>query len=219
MKTCHNKIVQAVDTWEDSWCKLYGRHFGHVLEVANKDLNWPEFEAVGQLVLEKVVPRLLLPLQSGGRFLDPCLLHGHCWDGNTATDMKTGEPFVFDACSFYGHNEYDTGNWRAARHRVSNKAYMKAYKRKFPVSEPEEDWDARNLLYSLTLNIANTLYIPGSEKPKVVYDDMTSLCEMFCADDLKRALESIGSLASEDDQENHDEAGVEENEEEEEEED
>lgn len=92
---------------------------------------------------------------------------------------------------------------------------MKAYKRKFPVSEPEEDWDARNLLYSLTLNIANTLFIPGSEKPKVVYDDMTSLCEMFCADDLKRALKS---LASDDDQEEgEEEPEVEENEEEEEE--
>ncbi len=59
-----------------------------------------------------------------------------CWDGNTATDMNTGEPFVFDACSFYGHNEYDTGNWRAPRHRLSNKAYIRYYKRNFPVAEP-----------------------------------------------------------------------------------
>lgn len=132
--------------------------------------------------------------------------------------MKTGEPFVFDACSFYGHNEYDTGNWRAPRHRMSNKAYMKAYKRKFPVSEPEGDWDARNLLYSLTFNIANTFYIPGAERPKVVYDDMTTLCEMFCAEDLKRALKTIGSVVSEDDQEDREDADVEENEEEEEEE-
>lgn len=60
--------------------------------------------------LEKVVPRLLLPLQSDGRVLKPCLIHGDCWDGNTATCARTGEAFVFDVCSFYGHNEYDIGN-------------------------------------------------------------------------------------------------------------
>lgn len=32
----------------------------------------------------------------------------------------------------------------------------------------EEDWDARNLLYSLTFNIGNTIYIPGSTQ-KLVY--------------------------------------------------
>ena len=47
--------------------------------------------------------------------------------GNTALDQKTGEAIVFDACSFYGHNEYDTGNWRAPRHRLSNKKYIEEY--------------------------------------------------------------------------------------------
>ncbi|KAL8864500.1 MAG: hypothetical protein Q9198_009822 [Flavoplaca austrocitrina] len=74
--------------------------------------------------------------QSEGRVLKPCLVHGDCWDGNTAMDIRTGEAFVFDVCSFYGHNEYDTGNWRAPRHRLSNKAYIRNYKKAFPVSEP-----------------------------------------------------------------------------------
>jgi protein-ribulosamine 3-kinase len=65
-------------------------------------------------------------------------------------------------CSFYGHDEYDTGNWRKPRHWLGNKAYIRAYKKVFPVSEPAEDWDARNLLYSLAFNIGNTIYIPGS---------------------------------------------------------
>lgn len=105
---------------------------------------------------------------------------------------------MFDVCSFYGHNEYDTGNWRAPRHRLSNKTYIRAYKSRLPVSPPEDDWDARNLLYSLTFNIGNTIYIPGSSQKQVVYDDMTTLCKMFCADDLKRNLKSIGSRDSED---------------------
>ena len=103
-------------------------------------------------------------------------------------DSRTGQAFVFDACSFYGHNEYDTGNWRAPRHRLSDKAYVKEYKKRFPVSEPEKDWDARNLLYSLPFNIGNTIYIPGSSQRQVVYDDMITLCRMFCNEDLKKGL-------------------------------
>lgn len=137
------------------------------MELAKPILNWPEFDVVCNLTLAKVVPRLLLPLQEGARELKPCLIHGDCWDGNTAMDAKTGEAFVFDVCSFYGHNEYDTGNWRAPRHRVSNKAYIRNYKRHFPVSEPAEDWDARNLLYSLPFNIGNAIYIPGSQQRQV----------------------------------------------------
>lgn len=104
---------------------------------------------------------------------------------------------MFDVCSFYD-NEYDTDNWRAPRHRLSNKRYIREYKSRLPVSPPEDDWDARNMLYSLTFNIGNTIYIPGSSQKQVVYDDMTTLCKMFCADDLKRNLKSIGSNDSED---------------------
>ena len=81
MATCHAKIAQAVDTWEDSWCALYTRHLGHVMDLAKPILNWPEFDLVCKLTLQKVVPRLLLPLEADGRVLKPCLIHGDCWDG------------------------------------------------------------------------------------------------------------------------------------------
>jgi hypothetical protein len=35
--------------------------------------------------------------------------------------METGEPFVFDGSAFYAHNEYELGNWRTPRHRLSSK--------------------------------------------------------------------------------------------------
>ena len=117
--------------------------------------------------MRKVVPRLLLPLQAQGRVLKPSLIHGDCWDGNTAIDATTGSALIFDACSFYGHNEYDIGNWRAPRHRLSNEAYIHSYQRHFPVSEPVEDWDARNRLYSLSFNMENILNIPGSKQHQV----------------------------------------------------
>ena len=106
-------------------------------------------------------------------------------------DKRSDEAFVFDVCSFYGHNEYDTGNWRAPRHRLSHKDYIKNYKLRFAPSEPAEDWDARNLLYSLTFNIGNTIYIPGSTQRLVVYEDMTTLCKMFCPEELKQKMETL----------------------------
>ena len=68
----------------------------------DKNGYWPEFNILCDLTLNKVIPRLLEPLQSGGRSIKPCLIHGDLWDENTATDMSTGEPFVFDAGSMYG---------------------------------------------------------------------------------------------------------------------
>ncbi|KAK4447250.1 Fructosamine kinase-domain-containing protein [Podospora aff. communis PSN243] len=188
--TCHAKIIQAVNTWDASWCVVFTRHLSHIINLASLIFNSPAFNTISKLLLAKVVPRLLLPLQAEGRVLKPCLIHGDCWDGNTAVDGTTGETFVFDACSFYGHNEYDTGNWRAPRHELSSRAYIEEYKSHFPVSEPAEDWDARNRLYSLPYNLGNALYIPGSTQKQVVYDDMTALCEMFCPADLSSTIKA-----------------------------
>jgi len=51
-------------------------------------------------------------------------------------DAETGDPFVFDPCSFYAHNEYEIGNWRAKRHRLSGREYVEGYKSFYPASEP-----------------------------------------------------------------------------------
>jgi protein-ribulosamine 3-kinase len=111
-------------------------------------------------------------------------------------DAKTEEVFVFDVCSFYGHNEYDTGNWRVPRHRLSNKAYITHYKQNLSVSEPAEDWDARNLLHSLPFNIGNTTYILGSQQRQVVFEDMITLCKLFCQDDLEAEMTRLSTSRS-----------------------
>lgn len=135
--TCHAKLPQITDIWEESWAELYRKQLAHMIKLdEDKHGVWPELRHVCQLTIDKVIPRLLEPLQSGGRSIKPCLVQGDLWDENTATDMDTGEPFIFDAGSFYAHNEYEIGNWRAARHRLSNRVYVRNYKRNFPVSEP-----------------------------------------------------------------------------------
>ena len=95
--------------------------------------------------------------------------------------MDTREPLIFDASSFYSHNEYDVGNWRASRHRLSSKVYM--YKRNFAVSEPEDDWDGRSLLYSLRFNIGTAILIPGCNQREVVLKGMKELCRTYYPDD------------------------------------
>nr|KMM68489.1 hypothetical protein CPAG_04816 [Coccidioides posadasii RMSCC 3488] len=190
--TCHAKLPQITDCWEESWEVLYRKQLGHMVKLdEQKHGEWPEFQAVARLVLEKVIPRLLRPLQSEGRSIKPCLVHGDMWDENAATNMDTGEPFVFDAGSFYAHNEYEIGNWRAPRHRLSDKVYVKNYRRFYPVSEPEDDWDDRNLLYSLRYDLGAAILIPGCNLRQIVKDGMATLCKKFCPKELIAATEQM----------------------------
>ena len=101
--TCHAFLTQMTDCWEESWSKLFQKQLAHMVALdQEKNGEWGEFKIICDLTLEKVVPRLLEPLQSEGRSIKPCLIHGDLWDENTATDMDTGEPFVFDPGSMYG---------------------------------------------------------------------------------------------------------------------
>ena len=45
---------------------------------------WPEYDARRELLIDKVIPRLLDPLVSDGRTIKPCLVHGDLWDENSA---------------------------------------------------------------------------------------------------------------------------------------
>jgi len=65
---------------------------------------------------------------------------------------------------------------------------MRIYKEHIPPSAPEEEWDARNILYSLPFNIANALYVPNSTQKPIVYEDMTCLCKMYCPEKLGEDL-------------------------------
>nr|CDP25845.1 Putative fructosamine-3-kinase [Podospora anserina S mat+] len=138
--TCRAKIIQVIDVWDDSWCVVFRRHLGHITSLASPVFQWPEV-------------------------LKPSLIHGDCWDGNTAVDRKSGEAFIFDACSFHRHNEHDTGNWRAPRHNLSGKAHIENYELHFPVSEP------------------------GRCHLTCVYEDMRTHCTLICLDVLREEMQ------------------------------
>ncbi|KAG8530796.1 uncharacterized protein KY384_004153 [Bacidia gigantensis] len=202
--TCHGKAAQLTNLWDESWESLFRKQLAHTWEAdKQKHPDWQDFEFYKKLILDKCVGRLLRPLQSQGRNIKPCLVHGNIWDQNTATDMETGEPFVFDGSAFFAHNEYELGNWRSPRHRLGSKTYIRNYKRAFPASEPEDEWDLRNLLYSLRFNTCAATLIPGSNyreqyvrhslqglvsllmrEASSVFEDCVELCSKLCPDDV-----------------------------------
>lgn len=109
-----------------------------------------------------VIPRLLKPLQEGGRVLQPCLVHRDLWHKNIGLSADVGDEVgnndgqqpivVYDAFMFYGHNEYEVGTWRPV-FVAFDESYRKQYMLYFPPSEPTEEWDDRNRLYSIPFNI------------------------------------------------------------------
>lgn len=130
--TCHGRIPQYVG-WESSWEVMFNKILGRAMDIdEEKHGEWEEFNDVRGWLFDFVIPRLLRPLQSGGKSIKPCLIHGDLWDENCTDDMNTGEPFVFDAGSVYAHNEYEIGYWRPIRHRLSNRTYFRSYKSTIP---------------------------------------------------------------------------------------
>lgn len=95
-----------INDWCDSWEEFFVREFRSNLAYA-QDNRGPDDELaeVAEKFIATVIPRLLRPLQSGGRTIKPTLCHGDLWDGNIQLDSDTKAPIIFDACCFYGHNE------------------------------------------------------------------------------------------------------------------
>ncbi len=135
--------------WSDSWEEFFSNSIKRVFEFEERTHGPdPEMQKLEEAILTKVVPRLLRPLETGGRMIQPRLIHGDIWDGNVSTRVEDDSPVIFDACCIYAHNEVELAPLRPARHQMG-RSYIKAYFRHFPISAPEEDQDDRNALYCL----------------------------------------------------------------------
>jgi fructosamine-3-kinase len=92
--------------WSDTWEDYFTRTTRELLQMEQETQGVnEEILSLSVPFLEKVVPRLLRPLETGGRSIKPALIHGDLWHGNAAMDADTGEPVIFDAASCYAHNE------------------------------------------------------------------------------------------------------------------
>lgn len=106
--TYAGNLPQMVD-WESSWETFFTKSLRHALdlEIKTKGPN-PELDALLPILFDKVIPRLLRPLETAGRSIKPSLVHGDLWYANSGLDSETGDSIIFDACSFYAHNECKT---------------------------------------------------------------------------------------------------------------
>ncbi|KAF5636246.1 kinase-like domain protein [Fusarium tjaetaba] len=80
--TYAGNLPQYVE-WEDSWEMFFAKSMRQTLdlEMSVKGSN-TEIEVLSQALFEKVIPRLLRPLESDGRTVKPSLIHGDLWFGD-----------------------------------------------------------------------------------------------------------------------------------------
>ena len=70
--------------------------------------------------------------------------------GNVGTTLDTGDVILYDAGSYYDHNEVELGIWRCAwGQSFREQVYSRSYRENYEAAEPIEEWDDRNRLYSL----------------------------------------------------------------------
>ncbi|KAH8761023.1 Fructosamine kinase-domain-containing protein [Diaporthe sp. PMI_573] len=174
--------VDRTEHWSDSWADQFTHLLKDLIKLDNQvNGPWPEYDAACKQLMDGVIPRLLGALQSEGRTIVPALCHGDLWEGNVATDMETGKVIIFDPDEcMYAHNEIEFGTWRCswATH-FKSPAYIQHYQMEVEPSEPAEEWDDRNRLYSIKTAICDSAGHRGSRSRVIAYNDMLFLCEKY----------------------------------------
>ncbi|KAI9784879.1 MAG: hypothetical protein M1816_000574 [Peltula sp. TS41687] len=145
----YNGDLPQENGYTDTWEEFFINGLRHMLNL-NFERGGPckELEDLLPNMFEKVIPRLLRPLETGDNVIKPVLVHGDLWCGNAAVDQDNDLPLVYDACCFWAHNEYEMGNWRPERNRFS-RTYFNAYHSHVRKAAPEQDYDDRNALYAM----------------------------------------------------------------------
>ncbi|KAI1262294.1 Fructosamine kinase-domain-containing protein [Xylariaceae sp. FL1019] len=139
--------------WTSSWEEYYARQFrsdvAYMQTVHGEDV---ELQQLTDQLVEKVIARLLRPLQTDGRSIKPSLCHGDLWDGNVQYDAATSQLILFDSCAFYGHNEIDLQSMGDTRH-ILGMEFVQMYKSEVGASEPREDFYDRHELYGIRADL------------------------------------------------------------------
>jgi protein-ribulosamine 3-kinase len=149
----------ATETWEE--CFTAGLR--HMLNL-DEEINGVDDTLVTRReeLIARVIPRLLRPLETGGRKIRPALVHGNLCAAN-AGETDSGDVMVFRPAAVWAHNEVELGIWRAVRNGFDRR-FLRAYLKLVPISEPKADFEDRNALYALRHLIACSIRYPGSAK-------------------------------------------------------
>ncbi|OAR03061.1 hypothetical protein LLEC1_04716 [Akanthomyces lecanii] len=183
---CQPTVIGSMErrnSWQTSWAHAFAAHLKDAFEY-DRDVNgpWRELRAVYEELVAHVVPRLLDVLQIGGRSITPALLHGDLCERNVGIDKGTGKIVLFDPGCFYGHNEMEFAAWRcswATHFNLEDRSYLSLYEKEIPPSEPAEEWDDRNRLYSIYAYLVASGSHFGSSFRLIAKNEMICLCRMY----------------------------------------
>ena len=151
--TCNGRTPQEV-SWESSWTVFFSNLLRHVVNLDFESNGmWEELDILAKRTFEFVIPRLIGTLERDGRSVKPCLIHADLWEGNTGTSSETGNIYIFDSGAFYAHNEMEIGNWRCHYNKIHDMTYTETYLQHYGRSEPEQEWNDRNRMYSIYFNV------------------------------------------------------------------
>ena len=105
--TTYNGDLPQDNTWSSSWEVFFANGLRHVLKVREERAGSDaELDRLTPDLFNKVIPRLLRPLETKGRTVKPALIHGDLWCGNVGiVDKDTLDGIVYDPASFWAHNE------------------------------------------------------------------------------------------------------------------
>ena len=168
----HNGHLAQDNIWTSTWEEYFTRNMKTMLDHDEK-AGGPRSREVEELLsplFDKVIPRLLRPMEMNGRKVQPVFCHGDLWAGNVGI-REDGELVVFDPGCFWGHAEckivHSKGGDRAINlHylgilettliayttddlRTLDEEQRNAYLQYGPPTYPEDDFEARIMLYHL----------------------------------------------------------------------
>ncbi|KAI0023099.1 Fructosamine kinase-domain-containing protein [Xylariomycetidae sp. FL0641] len=171
--------------WLGSWAAFFARTLRDTLD-RERAVHGPHAALDRRLrprLLDVVVPRLLRPLETGGRRVRPVLLHGDLWHGNVGVAEATGEPVLYDPCALYGHNEYEFAPFRASRY-LTRREHVDAYFELVGVSEPAEDLEDRLALYAVRCDLLVSITWPENKQTRqLAIDGIKRLVDKYCPED------------------------------------
>ncbi|KAF9015615.1 fructosamine kinase PKL/CAK/FruK [Cyathus striatus] len=155
--------------WFETWEKCYDSMIADLLQQLRNKGGYSALCTKGDLVRQKVVPKLLGPLT-----VEPVLLHGDLWNGNAGVDRLTSKPFMFDPASYFGHNEADLSI--ARMFGGFPESFYTAYHEHFPKADPIDQYSERGDLYELFHYLNHTLLFGGhySRSAEVKMDKLLS---------------------------------------------
>ena len=164
--TTYNGSLAQDNQWCDSWETFYVQQLKGML-VLEEEAQGPQTEETQELlqqIFDKVIPRLLRPMETNGHKITPSLIHGDFWHGNVSTDVDTGEPVTYDASAFWGHNEYDIRTMTKRARYKFGPAWQREYLKHYPAAYPEEDFEARSELYILRSKVHDAALFSNNAK-------------------------------------------------------